>query len=455
MPTPELTTNPIKLWLTVLLAVFGLTAIGMVVFTFLPQGMGVVYEPLTAEASFTFDEWEIALSHGTLNYPQGGTAVEAFQYGRLSAIIVFGSGEFVLTQPGEEESEFSQEVSSVILFMSPDNLSRARGSTVIRSDVYADAMHEAQQMLDRESSSLPGIEVLGTFRHYPLDTETKRLIMLDPQGQRTTYSESLLSRLLSPYGNKVFLSTKVKSIDPPVFQALIGTLAYLIMLAFMATAAYFLTLDTSPGNLLTWPSPVFGLSLGLATLHVMVMALINRLNLAPIVQITWYLLMTAALLYLLNLGDVTEIWRRVRRQLVSGLQIGAVLAVLGLVLGTLTLPRGLGIDSGTDLAWSLLYGILWVGLAQELIWRGMVQTAFCSRFGILKGLLFTALAAGAISLLGALINPAHAGLVFLEALIVIPGRMLLLGFVYHRSRNIVAPITLSALLYILPTILTF
>ena len=145
----------------------------------------------------------------------------------------------------------------------------------------------------------------------------------------------------------------------------------------------------------------------------------------------------------------------VRPSLVAGALVGFYVVVAG----SLSYPSGVRSLVPGSWAVALIRSLLLVAPAREILLRAVAQTGLERYAGRLGSIALPALAGGLAYLGAGLVGYAAAGRqlepLLMEGLLVVPVVHALAGYLYRRTRNLLAPWLVTALVDLLPRVLAF
>lgn len=450
--------HPLVLWACLLGAIIGLAALSAGILVLAPNSVGLTEQSYAINSAFAFDEWEINSRHGVLSFPEGGLAVEAYRHDHLAAFVIWGKAELSPITAEIDVSELENPQVTVV-FMSERELLSARGSICIRSTDSPDAYLEASNLLNNEKRYLPILQMLGNQRVYPFPSGVARFIFFDEAGQRFTFQDGMQVRLQGPNSKQSFWSETPYRLHPSFLDGALATLLYSCCTCILLIATYFSTLGWQYRGQAKRqegvPSKTGFVYLAFAALYTLGVGLLARLELSPVVKAAYDGSFLVFLVYWLNKQTTLsrQQARNDRRLPLSHLGLGLLLGSLAVFLGQLATPRGLAPLAITD--YVLVIGLgLAAALTQEVLWRGLMLDHLSKCLGNFRGLLLTAGLQGIFAFLVWLIHPVST-LGPLNTLLFIPLQAIWLGYTYLRTDRLVAPITISACLAILPQLLLF
>jgi len=443
--------HPLVLWICLLGGTIALAAIGITLLVLVPNSMGINDADYVINSAFSFDEWEISTRNGIISFPEGGLAVEAYQNQRLAAFVIWGKA---VLNPVDLQLDVSQldNVQLTVIFMSDKELLAARGSTYIRATDSPDGYQQAAQLLASEKRHLPLLQVFGSERIYPFPAGVARAVFFSSEGERHVFQDGMQVSLQGPDGKQSVRPAMTNRSHPSLLEGVLATALYGCCILILHIATYFATLGKHPKQ-----KPVFTsaktlwTSMALAIFYTLGAGLLTRLQLSPVVKITYDSLFLFFFSYSRSMGQLRPLPRP--RSLLSHLGLGLLLGGLAVFLGQLAPPRGLAPLALGDLILLIGGGII-MALTQEMLWRQLLLERLTQRLGEMRGLILAAAFQGALAFLLWLLNP-FSTLGPLNTLVFVTLQALWLGYTYQRTKNLVVLSTISACLAIVPQLLLF
>lgn|GEM_PF-754299 len=445
--------NTVVVSVRILAAAFAIILLAMILVMTIPVDLGSPYEPLEAGDSYTFDPWEISLGRLHISYPQGGVLVGAYRRGELTALVLLGEGTAIF-HTDNEDSEFP--VAQVVLQAHPSEISVLRGQTYIEPKVLPESMQQADALLKSTASGEPVLEVLGTKKVFVPRRGVLRVELFAPDNQHIHYTQAARS-VWSVRGEPALVIYNPDALRYPPHDQFLFSLSILsVMVAAVAVGVVFVTpryLHIAPlrkkGAHLAWP-------VALVIIHSLTEAYLTHLDLSPFVVLGWRIMVVAAALWIADTYDEAFSFLGLRRKGAwSAFGVGIFCGFLLYLCGSITLPDGLNRISLPDVVGNLISIFLLRALFQELLWRGLVQGSLRQRWGGIASIALTTVLAALTSLAPALISGQYSMAVYIQSFFIVPLVAYILGFVYERTHNLLAPIATVTLLGLIPIILQF
>lgn len=451
MSPKNLQLHPLVLWICLLGGIIAVAALGMALLMLVPNSMGVTDTDYVVNSAFSFDEWEISTRNGIISFPEGGLAVEAYQNDRLAAFVIWGKATLNPVELGLDVSQLD-DIQLTVIFMSEKELLSARGSTYIRSTDSPDGYRQAAEILASEKRFLPLLEVFGSQRVYPFPAGVARAVFLSSDGARYTYQDSLLVSLQGPDEKQSLRPETPNRSHPSLLEGVLATVLYGCSILILLIATFFATLGSrqSQKRIPIGPSKMLSY-LFLAAFYALGAGLVARLQLNPVVRITYDSLFLFFFVYLLNKEAHQPMPEF--RSLLPNLAQGLLLGGLAVFLGQLAPPQGLAPLALGDYI-LLIGGGVTMALTQEVLWRGLILENATQQLGEGRGLMLMAGFQGVLAFVIWLLNPVST-LGPLNTLIFGPLQALWLGYAYLRTKSLATSSTISACLAIIPRLLLF
>lgn len=449
MSAKRLQLHPLVIWVFLLIMIFGLAALSMGLLVLVPNSVGLTLENYAINSAFSFDEWEINTRHGIISFPEGGLVVEAYQYDRLAAFVIWGKAKLEVLDSRIDVAEL-EDMQVTSIFMSEKELLAARGSTYIRSTESPDAYLQASQLLNSEERFLPILQLFGNQRLYPFPQGVARAVFLDGEGQRFVYQDGMQVSLQGVNSKQGFWTAGPRRFHPSLLEGALASVFYGCGIFILLIATYFSTLGWQRRQR---DVPNLGGTFYLLTAaacYTLGRGFLVRLGLDEIVQITYDALFLGLFAYCLKRQQQQP---RQPRKLLARVGLGLLVGCLGMTLGQLATPKGLAPQALGDYIFIIGGGLVFV-LTQEALWRGLILERLHRRFGNRRGLLLTAGLQGLLACLAWLIYPVST-LGPLNTLLFLPLQAIWLGYTYLRTGDLVASSTIGACLIVLPQLLLF
>ncbi|MBT9153719.1 MAG: hypothetical protein DDT39_00376 [Firmicutes bacterium] len=198
------------------------------------------------------------------------------------------------------------------------------------------------------------------------------------------------------------------------------------------------------------------LPVGVALVHSVLEAYLNYLDLHQLVVVGWRVMVIAAVLWVADTqGNSFEFLGLRLRRVWNALTTGVWAGLLLFLCGSIALPDGMKVVEPLSLLGQLLYVTVGVAIFQELLWRGLVQGTFRQRYGAMTSIGLTTALAAVFSLIPPMMAGPLTTAVLIQSFFIVPLSAFVLGFVYERTHNILAPLATVATVYLLPLVLYF
>jgi len=425
----------------------------MILVVSIPADLGAPYEPLSAADSYNFEPWELSLGRLHISYPAGGIMVGAFRHGELTALVLLGEGK--ATFHGDEESrEFS--LSQVILHGHPSEISILRGQTFIEASVHPEAMQTAAALLETVAADEPLLEVFGVRKVFLPRRGVKIVALFGPEGERATYLQARRTIWRESDAPELSIANPDAPLYPPHDQFLFSLAILSVMAGAVAVGIIFVTPVYEHWSAAGAPKIPLWLPIGLALVHSLTEAYLGTLRLHPLVVLGWRVMVIAAVLWIADIqGDSFDFLGLRLRRAWNAVTTGVWSGILLFLCGSIALPDGLRTIEPLPLVGQLLYVTVSIAIFQELLWRGLVQGSFRQRYGSWVSIGLTTTLAAIFSLVPPVMAGNLSTAVLIQSFFIVPLSAFVLGFVYERTHNILAPLATVATVYLLPLVLYF
>lgn len=445
--------NPVIASILTLATVAAISLLAMILVLTIPADLGAPYEPLEASDSYAFDPWEISLGRLHISYPQGGVLVGAYRRGELTALVILGEGTAIYSTD-TEDSEFP--VTEIVLHAHPTEISVLRGQTYIEPKVLPESMLQAEALLKRTASAEPVLEIFGTSKVFLPRRGVLRVELFSSTGDHAHYTQAAKTVWTQP-GIPPIVMYNADALRYPPYDQFIYSLSILsVMVAAVAAAVVFVTpryqhvLQPSAGGAhIAW-------TIAVAIVHYATDAFIQQLGLSPLVVIGWRVMVIAMVLWIADTyGEAFAFLGFRRKGIGAAVGAGVLAGFLLYLCGSISFPSGFNSVNLGDIALHFFAIVVTKAIFHELLWRGLVQGSFRTRFGGFTSIGLTTILASLTSLAPAIIAGQYSSPVLIQSFFIVPLGAVILGFIYERTHNIFAPLATTILLGIVPYILHF
>ncbi len=384
---------------------------------------------------YSFEPWTFKLDDLEASYPEGGLILPLYRDEKQEAAMIFADGEYTVS--GEPLSD--QHPAGIFLVINEKIFEEIRSCVILLPSDDPETGLKMKKIYEQQ----PGLPVIW-----------QKMIPLTfaPAADATYY---------------YFISEDGKALLPPVLHEppskFYGSLAlYAILTIIILLLMTIFSLDHRPSRYLEtlYQTRPGNIALGLAAVAA-ILALGGELlplfsGLPEYSLLSGYLLAIALFLILayykiIKVRDTGLNW--------NGLFHGyflAIAAALMFIIITRGLPRQFSFN-GMETAAGLVFSIFVIGLVRELVWRGYIQTILGRQWGVVPGLLLTAMLAGLVHFATvALGTPELLSYPYtlVELLILAPGSAIVLGYLYLRTENILCCALLHGLLLNISSLIT-
>jgi membrane protease YdiL (CAAX protease family) len=444
--------NPIikSMMLLAGVALLSLTAMLMVVFT--PSDIGRPYEALEATDSHLFDPLQLQLGRVTLSYPEGGVMVGAYRRDALVALVLLAEGTIHYNTEGEP---LSAPVEEVVLHMHPTAISSIRGQTYIEAQIMPEAVVMAQDLLALTSGGEPSLEIFGVTKVFVPRPGVRRIEAFG-EGHHFRYLEARRTTFSGPDSSEAFLQPDLP-MYPPNDQFMWSLGIIFVMVLAVAVALIFLTPDyvlparEQPSRASALLGPIL-----LLAAHLAVETYLAQLDLSAMVIWGWRVMVVTAIFWIGDRhGDSLAFFGLKPRKPLSGFGTGLLVGILLVLCGSIAMPAGLAEFELPTLFEGFLNLLLTTIIFGELLWRGLIQGSLRRHMHPLLAITLTTVLISLTTYLPVWYSGNVSIALTLQSLVVLPMTSLILGFAYERTGNLLTPITILSVLYLLPRILLF
>ncbi len=439
--------------LYLLAIITAISLLAMILVLSIPADLGAPYEPLTATDSYNFDPWEMALGRLHISFPEGGVMVGAFRHGELTAFVLLGEGTATFQgEAGERRFALTQAV----IQGHPGEISVLRGQTFIEASVHPEAMQTAARLLQTVAVDEPLLEVFGVRKVFLPRRGVKIVALFDHEGGKASYLQGRRSVWREPGQPEQVMADPEAPLYPPHDQFLFSLAILSVMVAAVAAGIVFVTPVYEHWTSLEKPKIPLWLPIGVALVHSVLEAYLKHLDLHQLVIVGWRVMVIAAVLWVADTqGNSFEFLGLRLRRVWNAFTTGVWAGLLLFLCGSIALPDGIRVLEPLSLVGQLLYVTVSVAIFQELLWRGLVQGTFRQRYGAMTSIGFTTALAAVFSLIPSLVADTLTTAVLIQSFFIVPLSAFVLGFVYERTHNIMAPLATVATVYLLPLVLYF
>ncbi len=436
--------------LAIITAIF---LLAMILVLSVPADLGAPYEPLAATDSYNFDPWELSLGRLHISFPQGGVMVGAFRRGELTALVLLGEG--TATFQGEaEERRFA--LSQVAIQGHPSEISILRGQTFIEASIHPEAVQTAAKLLQAIAVDEPLLEVFGVRKVFLPRRGVKSVVLFGQEGGTATYLQARRTMWREPGEPDQVMADTEAPLYPPHDQFLFSLAILSVMVAAVAVGIVFVTPVYEHWDSPQTPKLALWLPVGVALVHSVIEAHLHYLDLHQLVIVGWRVMVIAAVIWIADTqGNSFEFLGLRLRRIWNAFSTGVWAGFLLFLCGSIALPDRIRLADPLSLVGQLLYVMVGVAIFQELLWRGLVQGAFRQRYGAMTSIGLTTVLAAVFSLAPALMAGTVTTAVLIQSFFIVPLSAFVLGFVYERTHNILAPLATVATIYLLPSVLHF
>ncbi|MBI2873738.1 MAG: hypothetical protein HYY09_01490 [Firmicutes bacterium] len=464
--------NPLVLAVLVLALAVVLSTAFVAVYLGTPEGLGSLRKPYEIEGVWVFDEFEMKRHYLEISFPGRGFYIPLFQGGQRAAAVFIGQGNFTFRPPdpaGNNGSPVRGSLKALFLPMHPEDHAQLSNSLYLEQSPVPGVTSEVETILDESKDFLFGMEVFGLPRFYQPEMGIF-LARLYGDDDIIDYRENRLVSFAPREGRTLRFPHEFIQIDYPPSD-LLGRGVFLVtaVIFFLLVTVFLFTLDlehhappAAPGTGTPKRSDPPGTRMLLfflpAAAYLALEALKPLLPPDPYYLHTGYFVVVMATLWTVSRNAPPLGFLGLSRQnLVRSLAIGLVLGLTMVTFGASQIPGGWEVLRRSEWWGTLGKNFLVVGLYQEIVWRGYLQTALQRLIGRPAGLIAAAAGSGGGALLLAWIRTLEP--LSLEDLLIggvlISATALIHGYLFQRTRNLLGSALLGTILYTLPKTLAF
>jgi len=426
-----------KNYFVALLILLGITTLAVVTaFTLtalIPDALGRNPYHYEITSVCEFEPWKIEVDGLNINLPSGGIIATVNRTDRKRGVIILGEG--IYQQDGEDLAD--KQVGGIFLTLENSLFEEIRGGNIFVPVENNVLLGEISAIAEKQV----GIP--------PIWDDTIPLSFHSRQNGLVYY---------------YFLTPDGKPILPPeaitTDTGLGGTfIVYSLFIIIMILVITIFSLEHRYSN--HWihlrKTPVSSISIILVPVTAATIFIAEYVDF----KLPWgddysqgigYIVIIVFLILMHRIGIIDRLDFGLRRErILHGYFLALISAIL--IIGAIRgLPEGLSFN-GLSAAIRFPLMFLFIGLPREMIWRGYIQTILSRKTGANKGLILTMVIAAVIRLAAVFINTPwmlYYPYIYLDILILAPGIAAILGYVYLRTENIMAPALIYSLIVFLP-----
>ncbi|SHK33371.1 hypothetical protein SAMN02745227_02067 [Anaerobranca californiensis DSM 14826] len=438
--------NPIgKTFLGLIFAfLFGISALSLSI-AFNEQ-LGIIDTPYNIKETYKFHNWTINFDYLTIEFPKGGYVIPGYHNDRIASLLIIaeGTATFKATDTFKKVSSYQfpivLEISEMVLPIHHEDFERLKGDTIFIQEEITYPLNYLEEKIESVKSLLYKGNILGLNRIIPPSPRSVMIKFNSPLEGEINYWEDEKIVFNSKEINYSFNHAIGEKLYPLPYTLQINLLYnFLLLLAFLGLIAFLTTdfdYDKKQINYLDKNSSLIHLlvftvySLGVKWLsfyYHLEIAIQGILYLIPVLYLSYWVII--AKVPLTDFGITSK-------KIIKSIFVPIVIFYLLFISTTFQLiPE----NSYTTTS---LFSILLVILLQQIIFRGFIQFTLETFLGKWPGIIITSSILAAFYLITPLQNNHNTVLTFFSYWSI----SLIITYSYHRTRNIITPLTLILLL---------
>ncbi len=447
----------------------GLLVLGLF---FLNQGgLGLPRQEYIREEVYAFPGLKIERAHLSVEV-SSGYLVPTYRQGDVVGAVILAPGTYTFQPPTGQAGSLlrvagkkvlNDKVASIYVAGNYQEIETLKDQARAKRTGNPYAVKQARETL-QESRRYSPLKFFGVPRFFPAP---RTVFWIELHGSKYTvqYSEGSQVRLSLPDMKQelVFPAPPGENLQAGwrdwfslfAFLGLLFTLAVLLL-----TLIYILTVDLegeNPSGHTTWKDRLVLAGLFLA--YMAGKSLVSTyLPSQPTFLIAPDLAVLAAVgVFTFKRGYIRTFFNLRPRNLFRSLLVAVIIAVLAVSGESHALPQALRAHDPMVLVEAAAWSLLAAGFLKALVYHGYLQNTLQTTLPSRLALVATAVLAGGAFLAPGLAagGPAANPQVLIQALIAVPGTVLVSGYLFQRTGNIYAPAALLGLMDFLPQVLIF